>query len=155
MYQKSFTVTEANLLIPTLERVLDEIDSLMDQVRSTAERLQILDVLWGEALLEPGNPDHAEGEGLRLSLASLMTQIEELVETEIQARGLRFPPGGLEHGLIDFPSTWEGRWVFLCWRRGESDIRAWHELADGFAGRQEVTAEQARLMGHEDRPPFE
>ena len=154
MHPKAFTVAEANDLIPTLERVLNEIDSRMDQVRATAERLQILDVLWGDALLQPGTPDHAEGEGLRLSIASLMGEIEQLVEAEIQARGLRFPPGGLEHGLIDFPTLWEGRWVYLCWRRGEPEIEAWHEIEDGYAGRQEVTEEQSRLMGPDDDSPF-
>lgn len=149
MHDKSFTVDEANALIPKLERVLDEIDRRMDEVRLSAERLQILDVLWGEKLLSPDNPDHAEGESYRLGIAGLMAEIEALVEREIHGRGLRFPSGGLEHGLIDFPSTWDGRWVYLCWQRGEPEIEAWHEMADGFVGRQEVTPEQARAMGRE------
>jgi hypothetical protein len=40
-------------------------------------------------------------------------------------------------GLIDFPSMREGRVVLLCWQLGEDDeIRWWHDLDAGFAGRQ-------------------
>jgi hypothetical protein len=29
-----------------------------------------------------------------------------------------------------------GRVVYLCWKLGESEIRFWHEVEDGYAGRQ-------------------
>ena len=44
----------------------------------------------------------------------------------------------LESGLIDFPSTHEGRNVYLCWRLGEDRVTHWHEVDAGFAGRQPV-----------------
>ena len=150
MEQKAFTVAEANALIPTLESVLAEVERRMNQVQITAERLQVLDVLWGARVLAKGNPDHAEAQSFRMEIATLMGEIEEIVERDIQARGLRFPQGGLEHGLIDFPTTWQGRWVYLCWRRGEPIIASWHEIDEGFAGRHELTLEQVRGMGRED-----
>jgi hypothetical protein len=42
----------------------------------------------------------------------------------------------IETGLIDFPALASGRQIWLCWRLGEGDIESWHELGDGFAGRQ-------------------
>jgi hypothetical protein len=42
----------------------------------------------------------------------------------------------LESGLIDFPTIWEGREVFLCWKLGEPEVEFWHEIDAGFAGRQ-------------------
>ena len=42
----------------------------------------------------------------------------------------------IETGLIDFPALASGRQIWLCWRLGEGDIAWWHELADGFGGRQ-------------------
>jgi hypothetical protein len=142
-----FTVAEANALIPTLERILAEIRERMDEVSRTTERLQILDVLWGPRLLAEGNPDFAEGRDLRTAITRQMAEIGEIVEEELNGRGLRFPQGGLEHGLIDFPTTWEGRVVYLCWRLGERGIEAWHEVDGGFAGRQPLTPEQIRGMG--------
>jgi hypothetical protein len=42
----------------------------------------------------------------------------------------------IDTGLIDFPALASGRQIWLCWRLGEGDIEWWHELADGFGGRQ-------------------
>lgn len=42
----------------------------------------------------------------------------------------------LEMGLCDFPYLMEGRVVYLCWRLGEETIEWWHEIDDGYTGRQ-------------------
>jgi len=42
----------------------------------------------------------------------------------------------LDRGLVDFPSRREDQTVFLCWRLGETSIRYWHGLKEGFAGRK-------------------
>lgn len=152
MSRKRFTVSEANSLIPTLEGVLAQVEHRIESVQRAAERLQVLDLLWGEKVLDESNPDYGEGQEFRLLIARLMGEVETLVEEEILGRGLRFPQGGLENGLIDFPTSWEGRWVYLCWRRGEPAIEAWHETDAGFAGRQELTEEQERQMGVEEIP---
>jgi hypothetical protein len=42
----------------------------------------------------------------------------------------------LDEGLIDFPALRRGETVLLCWKLGEDEIRYWHAVEDGFAGRQ-------------------
>ncbi|MGH2934379.1 MAG: DUF2203 domain-containing protein [Gaiellaceae bacterium] len=42
----------------------------------------------------------------------------------------------LDEGLVDFPALHEGETVLLCWRLGEDEIRFWHRIEDGFAGRR-------------------
>ncbi len=44
-------------------------------------------------------------------------------------------------GLVDFPHELEGRIVYLCWKFGEDDVAWWHEVEDGFAGRQPLDLE--------------
>src|SRR5262245_2816776 len=44
----------------------------------------------------------------------------------------------LDSGLVDFPARRQGEDVLLCWRVGEDEIRYWHGLDDGFAGRKEL-----------------
>jgi len=44
----------------------------------------------------------------------------------------------LDEGLIDFPALREGETVLLCWKLGEDEIRYWHRVEDGFAGRREL-----------------
>ena len=46
---------------------------------------------------------------------------------------------GLDDGLIDFPFIRSnGEEVYLCWKMGENDIRYWHRIPDGFAGRRPI-----------------
>jgi hypothetical protein len=110
----------------------------------------VLELLWGNALRDPANPDHAEFVRLREDVERAMRGIQRVVEEEILARGLRFPSGGIENGLVDFPTTHRGRWVYLCWRVGEREVRYWHETDAGYQGRREITAEDRREMGTGD-----
>ncbi len=135
-----------------MERVFTELNTHLAAVRAAGDHIKILDVLWGDALHEPGNPDHQEYVGHDASIRNAFRNIERLVKEEITTRGIRFPSGGLEEGLLDFPTTFSGRWVYLCWRLGEARITAWHEIDGGFAGRYPLTADHARRMGREDDP---
>ena len=45
---------------------------------------------------------------------------------------------GFEEGLVDFYTLRDDRLVFLCWRLGEPHVTYWHDIEDGFAGRQPV-----------------
>ena len=150
MHKRIFTVDDANALIPMLEQSLARIRELRDAIGERMDKLQVLDALWGEKVMSASNPDYAEFCEHRAEVKRAAGAIEEVVSTEIIGRGLRFPVGGLEHGLIDFPTTYEGRWIYLCWRASEPRIIAWHELDGGFAGRQTLTAEQSREMGRDD-----
>ncbi len=44
----------------------------------------------------------------------------------------------IDEGLIDFPALHHGETVLLCWKLGEDEIRFWHRIEDGFAGRRPV-----------------
>lgn len=145
---KPFTLAEANALIPELSRVLTEVSRLLGHAQRHHDRLLILDAIWDGRADEPGNPDHAELLDSRIGLADSIAAIKREIRDRILERGIRFPPGGLEHGLLDFPSTWRGRPVYLCWRLGEPRVLAWHDLDGGFAGRRPLTPEQEAEMGH-------
>ena len=152
MTRKAFTIEEANADLPRLEDIFQRLEAKKAAVRHHDQKLQVLDALWGEALVRTTNPDHDAFDGHRNRVDDLILDIKTIVEEEILARGIRFPQGGLEHGLLDFPTTYKGRWVFLCWQRGEPQIDHWHELDGGYAGRQEITTEHIITMGKEDDP---
>jgi hypothetical protein len=147
MMGRAFTVEEANALIPTLEEILAGVGRRTAELQRRYEQVQLLDALWGEKLADPATPDHDEFVEHRAGIERLAAEIEATIEREITGRGIRFPQGGLEHGLLDFPTTLDGRWVYLCWRSGEPRVEAWHELDGGFAGRRPLTPAEATRMG--------
>lgn len=149
---RAFTVQEANDLLPHLRQVLRRIERTRDEATRQHEKLQVLDALWGEEVKESGNPDHEEYRERKQAISDAVRSIRSMVQAEIRDRGIRFPSGGLQHGLLDFPTSYRGRWVYLCWRMGEDEVGHWHDVDAGFRGRQPITEEQAEVMGREDDP---
>jgi hypothetical protein len=47
----------------------------------------------------------------------------------------------VDTGLLDFPTLYHGKEVYLCWKLGEAGISFWHHVKDGFRGRQAIDAE--------------
>ncbi len=70
---------------------------------------------------------------------SFPAEMETLIEIVrgLEERGIVVK--GLDDGLIDFPHIREnGEEVYLCWKLGENDIKHWHRIEDGFAGRKSI-----------------
>lgn len=122
--KRLFTVQEANELIPFLSSKLRELRGIHGKlvVWSEGAPTQQDIMLQGGMLAEP-------------PYVSLLTRFESLVE-EICSEGCHLKD--LESGLIDFPTLWEGREVYLCWKLGESEVEFWHEPEAGFAGRRSL-----------------
>lgn len=141
MTRQAFTIEEANALVPHVRATLRRIQAGRDAAQRRVDQLGVLDALWGDAVQEPANPDYQDYLRYRRSLGRIHRAIERLVRERLSERGIRFPLGGIEHGLVDFPTTLDGRWIYLCWQAGEDEIRFWHEIDGGFAGRRPLTPE--------------
>ena len=65
------------------------------------------------------------------SAAAVSAVLSELEDLGVQVKDL-------ERGLIDFPARHPRReeTVLLCWHLGEEEVRYWHGLEEGFAGRK-------------------
>jgi hypothetical protein len=59
----------------------------------------------------------------------LARAIDDIVELGVEVKDL-------DEGLVDFPALRRGETVLLCWRLGEDEIRYWHTVQAGFAGRK-------------------
>lgn len=147
MYPHAFSVDQANALLPHVQTTLRRIDARMRVLARHADGIAVLELLWGEGLIAPDNPDRQELVAHKRAVARARRSMERVVRTQLTDRGIRFPAGGLEHGLVDFPSTLDGRWIHLCWRSGEPRVEYWHELTTGYAGRQPITADLSQRMG--------
>jgi hypothetical protein len=125
-----FTRAEAEALLPTLEPLLREIQSLRSDLVEALERFETL-----QAKMQGNGHGHqAELQTLRTRLGEVRSQLEASIR-QVQETGAQIKDPAV--GLIDFPALYEDRVVFLCWRLDEGDrIRRWHEIDAGFAGRQ-------------------
>jgi len=74
--------------------------------------------------------------GNRESVIAETSKKIEVHLRDIQERGIIVR--NILQGLVDFPYILEGREVYLCWIRGETQIRFFHETNTGYADRQSL-----------------
>jgi hypothetical protein len=63
-----------------------------------------------------------------------MTNMQAL-NVELEQIGCSFRDFKYEIGLVDFPSVIDNQPVRLCWRSDETEVRYYHGLEAGYAGR--------------------
>jgi len=141
MPRHAFTLEQANALLPHVRATFRRIRAGREAARRRADKIAVLHALWGDAAGEPDNPDYDELRAHERALARCGRAIDRLIGDRLIARGIRLPAGGLEHEMVDFPTTLEGRWVYLCWRAEEDRVAHYHEIEAGFAGRRPITTE--------------
>ena len=143
-----FDLDEANATLP---EVRDILESLRDQ---RAALIRLRDEVLERTTEAERNADQARAGGEGSATADASTAIDadlrvlrlrmQGVIDRMQAGVVRIDELGItlreiETGLIDFPAIATGRQIWLCWRLGEGDVAWWHELTDGFSGRQELS----------------
>lgn len=127
-----FTLEEANALLPQVRDSLAAIQERAAQIGQLQARLA--------AFREQKQSDTHAVQGEGRMVVALMQEAEQIA-VEIRSAMAELAALGCELkdvqlGLVDFPALREDRVVYLCWRAGEDEIRYWHELDAGFAGRQ-------------------
>ncbi len=130
-----FDVPAVEELIPRLEAVFADLDKLRRRIRALKLRINALEMIWGEVVQQPENPDHRELEHHLQEMAALQ---EEFERTTARIGELGGQVKSLDPPLVDFYGVREGHLIYWCWTRGESRISHWHHLDEGFTGRQPV-----------------
>ena len=121
---KTFTVQEANELLPSVRAKLERIQRLYARIaefRESAKAAAVASEFGGGM---EGGPAYVRA---LYEVGKLTTDLHDIgVQLKDYSRG-----------LIDFPCVRDDRVVLLCWQLGEGDeIEWWHEVEAGFAGRQ-------------------
>ncbi len=133
MGMKTFTLDEAQLLLPTIEALLKQAMEAKAAAESVEEELQ--GVARRIFLAGGSMVNVAEVQRRKSALTGLVQRAKDAVE-EIDAIGVQVKD--LNVGLLDFPAYLDGEIVLLCWKLGEAKIGYWHEMEAGFRGRQPV-----------------
>lgn len=130
-----FTRESAEALLPRIEPLLREIQALRTEQGTSAQRAADL----GERVKSNGHLPHASTDE---ASATSMQVREHMAARLEQINALGVLVKDLDTGLIDFPTLRDGHEVYLCWKLGEDErIQWWHEIEDGFAGRQPLDPE--------------
>ena len=124
---RTFTVEQANRMLPLVRRIVRDI---VDAHRSWSTAVKAYEnaATWTRADSQATHLTPLENDVRRLA-AEIESYLGELRELGVDFKGF-------EQGLVDFPGEREGRVICLCWKLDEDEVRFWHEVTDGYAGRQ-------------------
>ncbi|NJN83466.1 MAG: DUF2203 domain-containing protein [Caldilineaceae bacterium] len=128
MAAKFYTLVEARALLPRVREMMHQ----AQQARQEIMRLR--PVAW-PALRDAATNGGSQAAGeLFMQFSRLETNLKGIMALGITIKDV-------DSGLVDFLGRRNGRDIYLCWRYGEDDIRFWHDIDAGFAGRRPIDAE--------------
>jgi hypothetical protein len=122
-----FTVEQANRTLPLVRRIVEDV---VAQHRRWRETIMELDLVASAARSDDAQTRAEELEQRALGFARELDEYQR----ELAALGIQLKDPRL--GLVDFPAELDGRQVLLCWHLGEPEVRFWHEVDAGYAGRR-------------------
>ncbi len=131
-----FTLVEAEGLLPEVERLLRKLIELKRQHDVANEELG--GILQRIALAGGMAPPRERIAQLRERKDASAGGFKSTAE-KIQEIGCHLKD--IETGLIDFPTLYRDKEVYLCWKLGEAGIGFWHHVEDGFRGRHAIDSE--------------
>lgn len=135
MPERTFTLDEAQALVPILESLLRTAMQGKKLIQEVEAELQ---ALGGRIFCSGGVTVDV------LQVARRKAEREKAVQSvkdslaEIDATGVQVKD--LDIGLLDFPCQVEDEVILLCWKLGEEKITHWHGVSEGFRGRKPIDA---------------
>jgi hypothetical protein len=127
---RTFTPEEANAALVELRPVVEEMVHHRRNL-TAAQKLQT------ELVTRiAGNGGDMMPSDLQDAAETIQREADAIAECaeRINAAGAEIK--SLEEGLLDFPAKRGNEVVLLCWKLGEDEIRFWHGVEEGFAGRK-------------------
>jgi len=144
MADRTFTLDEAQALLPVLESLLKtaiEGKNAADRIEQEFKAVSSRVFLNGGTLL-----DVAQLAARKRERERLVQKIKDAL-AEIEASGVLVKD--LQMGLLDFPCEVGGRIILLCWKLGEKTITHWHGTNEGYRFRKPIDGSIARAA----KPP--
>jgi hypothetical protein len=133
MSEKTFTLEEAQGLVPVLESLL----KTAIEGKKTAEAIDAeFQEIAHRVFLQGGTFLKIVPLAKRKADREKAVQAVKDAITEITAIGVQVKD--LDIGLLDFPCEVDGQIILLCWKLGEKAITFWHGTEEGYAGRKPI-----------------
>jgi hypothetical protein len=135
MADRTFTLDEAQMLLPILESLLRQAingKKLIEEVDTELQEMAHRVFLNGGTMLNVVHLARRKAEREK-AIRSIKDALGEIDATGVQVKDI-------DIGLLDFPCKVEGEILLLCWKLGETTIAHWHGTEEGFAGRKPIDA---------------
>lgn len=120
-----FTLEEANAVVQVIRPLVKEILEIRQRI--IAKRPEIWPVLQRAA----GNGGSRAASEMVTEFMRLDALVREIHATDAVLKDINL-------GLVDFLALRDGREIYLCWQYDEKEIKYWHELHTGYAGRRPI-----------------
>jgi hypothetical protein len=136
MESRLISIEEANRMLPLLREIVRDIISHWEQIIYKRTELECL-----EKGLDSAGPKPA-AETRDVTLHNLKQDLNYLIDKinsyirEVEELGCFVEE--FKRGIVNFPSLFNGRKVFLCWRPDEERVTHWHELDESFSERVQI-----------------
>lgn len=133
MESRLISIEEADRMLPLLRRIVRDITQKWELIIFKRTELECLEKGVDQELQEL-SPEEKKSkvEGLKVDLNYLIDKINSYIR-EVEDLGCFVEE--FKRGIINFPSLYNGRKVFLCWLPEEEHVRHWHELDESFKDR--------------------
>ena len=131
MAERYFSAADVEALIPRLTKIMESVMAAHTDVGAARERLQAEQQRI--AVSGGGMLDRRAWRADKERIERLTAEIQRGLD---QIQKLGGVPKDLGLGLVDFLHLRHGEEVNLCWKFGEREIRHWHGLDEGYAGRK-------------------
>jgi hypothetical protein len=125
------SLEEANNMLPLLGKIVRDITSTWEQIIQKRTELECLE----KNPESTGSEQRDEIMELKGDLNRLIDKINGYIR-EIEELGCFVEE--FKRGVINFPSLYVGRKVFLCWKPGDGEVRFWHELDESYSERTPI-----------------
>jgi len=134
MESKIIPIQDANRMLPLLRQIVLDIMSHWEQIIAKRTDLECLEK---EIQSAPANLRGRESRisDLKADLNYLIDKINTYIR-EVEDLGCFVEE--FRRGIINFPSLFHGRKVFLCWKPDEAEVVHWHELDETFKDRVKI-----------------
>ena len=133
MKQRTFSLDEAQVLLPVLESLLRRSiagKQLLEKIEAEFQEVSQRIFLNGGTLVDIPRLAVRKAEKEK-ALQRVKDALAEIDSTGVQVKDL-------DVGLLDFPCRVHDQTILLCWKMGEKQITHWHGLEEGFQGRKPI-----------------
>lgn len=132
MKSRILSLEEANRMLPLLDKIVRDLMGTWSQIIQKRTELELLEKS-PESLR-----DAQRDEQIQELKAELNRHIDKINGYIREVEDLGCFVEEFKRGIVNFPSLYVGRKVFLCWKPGDECVKHWHELDESYNERSKI-----------------